>query len=147
MELRSASLSDAVSLTRALFEEMTLRYGDDEESPAHPTQFDPPYGVFLIGSVDEKDVACGGLRLRSEGIGEIKRMYVEPSARGNGLSREVLAALLSHARAVGLTEVWLETGTEQPEARRLYESSGFVPMEPYGDYKHDERSRCYRLPL
>ena len=147
MELRSASLGDASALTRALFEEMVVRYGDDEESPAHPEQFLPPYGVFLVGVVDGTDVACGGLRLRSEGIGEVKRMYVAPSARRHGLARQVLAALLDHARSVGLTEVWLETGTEQPEARRLYESSGFLPMEPYGDYKDDERSRCYRLVL
>lgn len=147
MNVRSAPLGEAAALTRGLWQEMVDRYGDGDESPAHPEQFLPPYGIFLVGSVDGRDVACGGLRLRSEGIGEIKRMYVDPSARGRGLSRAVLMALLDHARAVGLTEVWLETGTAQPEARRLYESAGFVPMEPYGDYKDDERSRCYRLAL
>ena len=147
MILRSATYGEAEALTRALYQEMVVRYGGGEESPAHPEQFLPPYGVFLLGAVDGVDVACGGLRLRSKGIGEIKRMYVEPSARGQGLSRELLQALLTHARSVGLVEVWLETGTAQPEAMALYESAGFVAMEPYGDYKDDERSRCYRLVL
>jgi GNAT superfamily N-acetyltransferase len=147
MELRPVAYGEALVLTRALWQEMVDRYGDGDESPAHPEQFLPPYGVFLVGSLGGNDVACGGLRLRSKGIGEIKRMYVEPSARGRGLSREVLLALLAHARSVGLAEVWLETGTEQPEARRLYESAGFLPMEAYGDYKDDARSRCYRLVL
>jgi GNAT superfamily N-acetyltransferase len=145
--VRSVPYSSAAALTRALYDEMVLRYGDDEESPPHPEQFLPPYGVFFLGSLGGVSVACGGLRLRSQGIGEIKRMYVEPSARGQGLSRELLHALLAHARSVGLAEVWLETGTAQPEAMALYESSGFVAMEPYGDYKDDERSRCYRLVL
>jgi GNAT superfamily N-acetyltransferase len=147
MELRSVPYEEAAPLTRALWQEMVDRYGDGDESPAHPEEFLPPYGVFLVGSVEGNDVACGGLRLRSQGIGEIKRMYVEPSARGQGLSRAVLLSLLDHARSVELTEIWLETGTEQPEARGLYESAGFVPMEPYGSYQDDERSRCYRLAL
>ena len=147
MELRSVSYDDARPLTLALSAEMTLRYGGGEEGPAHPEQFLPPYGVFLVVTEDGTDVACGGLRLHHEGVGEVKRMYVEPGARGRGLSRLVLQALLDHAREAGLREVWLETGSEQPEARRLYESAGFEAIPPYGDYKDDERSRCYRLVL
>lgn len=147
MQLRSVPYDEARPLTLALSEEMAARYGGGEEGPAHPEQFLPRYGVFLVVTEDGRDLACGGLRLHHEGIGEVKRMYVEPAARGRGLSRVLLQALLEHARAAGLREVWLETGSEQPEARALYESVGFAPIPPYGDYKDDERSRCYRLVL
>jgi GNAT superfamily N-acetyltransferase len=145
--IRAVPLAEAEALTKALWDELVDRYGDGEEGPAHPEQFLPPYGVFLVASVDGQDVACGGLRLHSGGVGEVKRMYVAPGHRGRGLARAVLEALVQHARAVGLAEVWLETGTAQPEAMALYESSGFAPMEPYGDFAEDERSRCYRLRL
>jgi GNAT superfamily N-acetyltransferase len=145
--IRSVPFEQARLLTRALWAEMVARYGEGQEGPAHPEQFRPPYGVFLVLAVDGEDVACGGLRLHHEGVGEVKRMYVDPAHRGKGLARQLLAALVDHARATGLAEVWLETGTAQPEAMALYEGSGFVAMEPYGDYRDDERSRCYRLVL
>jgi putative acetyltransferase len=74
-------------------------------------------------------------------------MYVAPSHRGQGVSRLVLRALLDHARAVGLAEVWLETGVRQPEAISLYESEGFTPIAAYGFYKENAESRCFRLVL
>ncbi len=147
MELRAVPYADARPLTAALAQEMADLYGGGEEGPAHPEQFLPPYGVFLVVTVDGRDIACGGLRLHHEGVGEVKRMYVEPDSRGCGLSRRVLQALLDHARGVGLAEVWLETGSLQPQAIGLYESVGFTPLVPYGDHKDDERSRCYRLSL
>ena len=74
-------------------------------------------------------------------------MYVDPAARGRGLARGLLRALLDHARAVGATRVLLETGTEQPEAIGLYVSEGFTPVEPYGHYADDPRTRCFALDL
>lgn len=147
IDLRPVPYDQARPLTLALSDEMRALYGGGEEGPAHPEQFLPPYGVFLVVTEDGRDIACGGLRLHHEGVGEVKRMYVEPAARGRGISRRVLNALLDHARAAGLSEVWLETGSLQPEACALYESVGFTPIPPYGDHKDDERSRCYRLPL
>lgn len=143
MDLRPVGYDEARSLVAALAAEMSARYEDDTESPADAAEFLPPYGVFLM--VDQ--VACGGLRLLEPGVGEIKRMYVAPEHRGQGVSRLVLRGLLDHARSVGLREVWLETGVRQPEAIWLYESEGFVPIAPYGFYKEYDDSRCFRLVL
>jgi putative acetyltransferase len=81
------------------------------------------------------------------GIGEIKRMYAAPAVRGRGIARALLRALLDHARDNGLGEVWLETGTLQPEAISLYESEGFTAIEKYGYYKDEDLSRCYGIRL
>jgi GNAT superfamily N-acetyltransferase len=152
MQVRAVPYEQAMSLVTALSDELTDRYGGGPASVAHPEQFLPPYGVFLLLSVHGEDVACGGVRrLSEEGVegflGEIKRMYVAPSARGRGLSRVLLRALVEHGRSLGMSELWLETGIRQPEAMALYESEGFAPIPRYGQYKGEEESRCYTLVL
>ncbi len=148
MELNAVPYEDAHRLAEAMSDEMKVRYDDNEgASPAHPEDFLPPYGVFLLGVVEGQEVACGGLRLLQPGVGEIKRMYVEPAQRGRGLSRQLLRALLEHARDVGLSEVRLETGTLQPEAIALYLSEGFVPIAAYGHFADHPQTLCYALVL
>ncbi len=71
----------------------------------------------------------------------------QPTARGRGLSRLVLDAIVEVSRARGFTALVLETGTEQPEAIGLYTAYGFVPTEVFGPYADDPRSRCFRLEL
>jgi GNAT superfamily N-acetyltransferase len=61
-------------------------------------------------------------------------MYVVPEARGQGLSRVVLAALEDRARSMGARRIVLETGDRQPEAVSLYESSGYQRIDGFGFY-------------
>jgi GNAT superfamily N-acetyltransferase len=129
-------------------EEMKVLYADDEgASPAAPADFLPPHGVFLVGAVDGSDVACGGLKLLTDGVGEVKRMYVDPAHRGRGYSRVLLRALVQHARDVGLREVWLETGSRQHQAVALYESEGFAPIPPFGYWADHPETLCFALVL
>ena len=92
-------------------------------------------------------VGCGGIRRYDEHTGEIKRMYVKPELRRRGISRVVLEELEARARAIGYTELVLETGTRQPEAIALYESADYESIEPYGFYKDAPSSRCYAKSL
>jgi GNAT superfamily N-acetyltransferase len=96
-------------------------------------------GVFLIGLVDGRPVACGAIRQLDDaaagpGAAEVKRMYVRRDMRGKGLGRAMLAALEREARTLGFPRVVLETGTRQHEAIELYESSGFERIPLYGEY-------------
>ena len=65
-----------------------------------------------------------------EGAGELKKVFVDESARGAGVARAMLAALEDDARARGLTQLVLMTGIRQPEAIRLYVSCGYRPIAP-----------------
>ena len=112
--------------------------------------FDPPQGAFFVGYVDGEPVAMGGWRLRSDvrALGadrsaEVKRMYVAPAARRQGLARAVLAHLEQTAAGAGAEVMVLETGTEQPEAIAMYERAGYQRVEGFGYYTWSPKSRCY----
>jgi GNAT superfamily N-acetyltransferase len=137
---------DALALMEAIQAEYVVRYGGPDATPVDPVEFSPPDGWFVIGYLEGVPVAMGGLR-RLSGDGpdtvevEVKRMYVEPSARGNGYARLILGALEDRARSMGAIRVLLESGQKQPEAISLYTSSGYEPIEGFGHY------RCAPLSL
>jgi GNAT superfamily N-acetyltransferase len=96
--------------------------------------------VFLIGRLGGRPVACGAVRPLEGDVGEVKRMYVEPAARGRGLSRRLLAALEEAARNMGYVALRLETADRQPEAIRWYESAGYRRGQSFGIYAGSRRS-------
>jgi GNAT superfamily N-acetyltransferase len=147
--IRALRYADPV--VRALESELQLdyaeRYGDPDEGPIFPEEFTPPEGLFLVGFVGNEPVATGGFRKHSDGVAEIKRMYVAHEHRGGGHARRLLAELEAHAVRAGYTSVVLETGLKQPEAMALYQSSGYTPTEPYGYYSEAEFSRFFTKNL
>lgn len=96
---------------------------------------------LFVARRDGLPVACGALRIDAEGYGEIKRMYVIPEARGEGLGRAILARIEDQARREGLALLRLETGIRQAEAIALYERSGYSDCPPFGEYRLDPLSR------
>ncbi len=125
--------------------DMAVRYPGSPPTAATYADFAPPAGLFLLGLADEQPVACGGLRTLEPGVGELKKVYVAPAARGAGVGRALVRALVDSARGLGLPRLVLQTGTGQPEAVRLYEREGWQPIAPYGEYRDDPRCRCYAL--
>lgn len=80
---------------------------------------------------------------------EIKSMHTSQAARGRGVARAMLEHLLATARHRGCTRVSLETGSMDAfvPARSLYESVGFQPCEPFGEYWDSPNSVCMTLAL
>ena len=96
--------------------------------------------LFLVArDVGGQAVGCAVLVNRG-GYGEVKRMYVDEAGRGRGIGRKLLEQLTMFARMSGLQALKLETGIHQPEAIGLYERSGFVRIDPFGDYQPDPLS-------
>ncbi|RJK92775.1 GNAT family N-acetyltransferase [Vallicoccus soli] len=149
LDLRPARYDDPVAarLVAELQQEFVVRYGGPDETPVDPAEFAPPRGTFLVAWDGDEPVGCGGWRIVEPGLGEIKRMYVVAAHRGRGLSRIVLAALEDAARAAGLTRLRLETGDQQPEALRLYGTSGYAPIPRFGYYACHESSLCFAKDL
>jgi GNAT superfamily N-acetyltransferase/2'-5' RNA ligase len=96
-----------------------------------PQPFVKPEGVLLLALADGIPVGCGALRVFEPGVGEIKRMYVRPTARGRGVGSQLLTALLAQAAAMGFGRVRLDTAPELTEALALYRRFGFTAIPPY----------------
>ena len=89
-------------------------------------------------------MGCGAVRRLDETTAELKRMYVEPSARGRGVGRALVEALEREAHRIGVAQVVLETGTRLAPAIRLYESLGYSRIPLFGEYlASPETSLCF----
>lgn len=106
-----------------------------------------PNVLFAVArNADGAAVGCGAMVVTPE-FAEVKRMYVRPEARGQGLARRVLSLLEQEAAQRGATQYALETGPLQPEAIALYERLGYQRCGPYGSYADDPLSVFMRKPV
>jgi GNAT superfamily N-acetyltransferase len=101
-------------------------------------------GAFLLVTRAGTPIGCGAVRRIGEGAGEIKRMYVVPAERGRGVGRVLLTALEGEARSLGLSRLFLETGTRQHAAMAMYERAGFSRVPAYGEYVGSPLSVCMK---
>jgi GNAT superfamily N-acetyltransferase len=136
MEIRAVPYDhpDATMLIAEVQAEYVIRYGGPDGTRVDPAEFAPPQGLFLVGYLDGVPVVSGGWRAHADGSVEVKRMYVMPLARGQGLARQLLAELELIAKRAGYHRIILETGSKQPEAEALYRSSGYTPVPAFGYY-------------
>ncbi|HVC73497.1 MAG TPA: GNAT family N-acetyltransferase [Mycobacteriales bacterium] len=134
---------DALTLIELVQGEYVLRYGGRDEAPIDVAEFLPPEGLFLLARLDGAAAGCGGWRNLGDGRAEIKRMFTAAEHRNRGVARAVLAELEHTAAAAGIKELVLETGTVQPEAIALYESSGYQPVDGFGYYAGRPLSRSF----
>jgi len=84
-------------------------------------------------------VGCAAIVVNPD-YGEVKRIYVRPQARGQGLARRLIETLEQKAMERGCRTFMLETGPTQPEALILYERLGYRCRGPFGDYPEDPLS-------
>ena len=107
-------------------------------NPATLRDMTPPAGYFALARLDGAPVGCGVLKVGLDGIGEVKRMWIAPEARGLGIARMVLRWLEAQAREVGLRTLRLETNRSLTEAQTLYRAEGYEEAKPFNDepYAH-----------
>jgi len=91
----------------------------------------PPHGILLVAQQGGVVVGCAGLRLVHDGLGEITRVFVAPTARGQGLGGHLLDGLEIWARDHGVLVLRLDTRSDLVEARGLYAKHGYVEVEPF----------------
>jgi GNAT superfamily N-acetyltransferase len=110
----------------------------EEELASLPGAFGPPTGCLLLATHAGHPVGCVALRWLEPGICEMKRLYVQPSVRGLGLGRQLVARLLAEARHLGYTRVRLDTLASMAPAQTLYQSFGFTYIPRYNDFPFEE---------
>jgi len=109
-----------------------------------------PSGAFLLARAPgvKSPVGCGGFRTypQREYVAEIRRMYVVPTWRGQGLGQLMLTRLEGLAASAGAREAILETGSLNTAALRLYELAGYQRTAPYVPGRLDI-NRAFAKPL
>jgi DNA-binding MarR family transcriptional regulator/ribosomal protein S18 acetylase RimI-like enzyme len=126
----------------AYFRELAQRFetGFDPATSisATATEMTPPAGLLLLARLDGRAIGCAALKVKQDGIGEVKRMWVATEARGLGIGRKLLEAVEREARSFGLAMLRLETNRTLREAQTLYRSAGYAEVAPFNDesYAH-----------
>jgi len=136
--IRPAASAADIATARALFKEyadwlgIDLSYQDFEQELANlPGDYAPPAGRLLLGEIDGAAAGCIALRPLAAGIGEVKRLYLRPAYRGQGVGRRLAETAVAEARAIGYRTLRLDTLARLTEANALYGSLGFRPIPPY----------------
>jgi GNAT superfamily N-acetyltransferase len=147
IEERPETDAELSGLLTAAFAELVARNGAEGRSQVKGG------ARYLVVLNDEGHaVGCGAVQAfepgsEHQGDGEVKRMYVDPAARGRGHARALLTALEDLAQTAGHPVLRLATSERQPEAISLYESSGFARTAPWGKYVDQPQTRCYAKDL
>lgn len=163
--IRVARDEHDVELARSLFREYAAWLdvdlcfqGFEEELAALPGKYASPLGMLLLAGPPGDAVGCAALRplpalppergsnvvpevAFAAAVGEVKRLYVQPRARGTGTGRALAEAVVDAARAIGYRTLCLDTLERMTEARALYESLGFVRCARY--YDNPLADACY----
>jgi ribosomal protein S18 acetylase RimI-like enzyme len=135
--IRAAGETD-LDAVRGLFAEYAGWVGVDlefqgfqQEVSTLPGGYRPPRGRLYIAIHEAEPVGCVGLRPLDETTGEIKRLFVRPSLRGQAIGRRLMNEVLAAARDIGYDRLRLDTLPTMSAAIRLYRSLGFADIAPY----------------
>jgi GNAT superfamily N-acetyltransferase len=103
----------------------------DKELAGLPGEYSPPGGCILLAEHENQPAGCVAIRLLSDEICEMKRLYVRPQFRGLGIGRALAEAIIEQARKMGYNFMRLDTVPAMKTARTLYKSLGFEQINPY----------------
>jgi putative acetyltransferase len=138
---------------RALLERH-LAFCLSETPPEHSFALDvdglrQPSIAFFSYRDDGTLLGVGAIKELDAENAELKSMHTAAEARGRGVGRAILTHLISFAESRGYRRVLLETGTTPgfDAARAMYESSGFLPAEPFADYVRTQDNTFYSRDL
>jgi GNAT superfamily N-acetyltransferase len=127
----------AKELLHRYFDELEVRLPEDfdvnQMLAAPAEELEAPHGAFLVAWLDSRPVGCGAVRRLDEEAGEVKRMWIDPTARGRGVGKGLLVALENEARILGCRCVRLDTSSYLTEAVALYRSCGYEEIAAYND--------------
>lgn len=125
----------AEPLLTELEQEYDSRYGEffgekaSVEIRRYPVEaFAPPEGAFVLLVRDGVPIAGGAFKKLNETTAELKRIWTSATHRRQGLAALVVTELEAEAKRRGYSTAYLTTGPRQPEARRLYFSTGYTPL-------------------
>ncbi len=129
--------ADALHCLGHYYDELGRRFpqGFDVTLSCDPEAEDmlPPRGAFFVALSDGLPIGCVGLKGTGADIAEVKRLWVSPAARGLKLGTRLMTALETHAPALGITTLRLDTNAALSEAIAFYENAGWTQIPRFND--------------
>lgn len=130
---RSPLHADALAMIDGSEREQSAMYAAHLRSAFSPQQLVDGDVRFFVAYDGETVTGCGGYAAY-DGYAELKRVYVDPGARGKGWADAIITACEDSARTEGLPRMRLETGDVSHAALRVYERMGYARIAPFGSY-------------
>lgn len=131
---------DVIALIRQSDALMQSLYPAESNHLIEIEQLAAAHVYVLVARDGGRARGCGAFVLGADGRAEMKRVFVDPAARGKGVARAIMEALEREASRLGVTLMQLETGIKQPEAIALYRKLGYADRGPFGSYRPDPLS-------
>jgi GNAT superfamily N-acetyltransferase len=138
VEIREAQIPDELPLVRLLFREYADGLGIDlcfqdfeAELAGLPGRYARPGGGLWLALCGSEPAGCVAIRPFEPATCEMKRLYVRPAYRGQGLGRRLAEQALAAAVDAGYQRICLDTLPSMADAVRLYQLLGFTPIAPY----------------
>lgn len=103
----------------------------EEELQSLSTVYATPKGCIILAKINQEIVGCVALKPIEDGVCEMKRLYVKPTARGHKVGRKLVEELISFAQKANYQTMKLDTLTSLTEAIALYRSFGFKETSAY----------------
>ncbi|WP_316827568.1 GNAT family N-acetyltransferase [Pedobacter miscanthi] len=138
--------ADFRQLVALLDQDLAVRDGEDHAFYAQFNKVDAIKEV-IVAYQNEVAVGCGAIKPFSAAEAEVKRMFVHPDYRKQGIAAKIVTELETWAAEFGFSSTVLETGKKQPEAIALYQKAGYHITPNYGQYIGVENSVCMIKPL
>lgn len=133
----------------AIIEELSanlyLRFGSDGKNSFADWQYDNSKFIFVIAEIDNEIVGCGAIRPIDENIGEVKRMYSK--FPGKRIGQTILSFLENKAKAIGYSDLVLETRVKNQEAIQFYQKQEYKVIPNYGKYTDRPEAICFGKSL
>ena len=133
-----ATTSGDINEARALFKEYASSIGVDlcfqdfdRELKELPREYAEPRGCILLATLGSTLLGCVALRPLDVHVCEMKRMYVRPPFRGQGIGRVLARNVIDEARKRSYKTMRLDSLSIMKEALTLYRSLGFKEIDPY----------------
>ncbi|WP_208347697.1 GNAT family N-acetyltransferase [Pseudaestuariivita rosea] len=137
--IESPLTDDAADLIVGSEAALRAVYTEDECFTFTADELARPGISFFVARTDGVPLGCVALCAYDD-YAEIKRLYVDPKGRGQGVARALIAHLEQVARQSGLSAVKLETGDKLSAAVKLYSDLGYHHCGPFGEYKEHPAS-------
>ena len=108
--------------------------GFEEELATLPGAYGPPSGRLLVAEVDGRPAGCVALKGHGDGVGELKRLYVRPTFRGQAIGPRLVEALVAEARDAGYRRLVLDSHISMTRAHAIYLAAGFRKIATPADF-------------